>query len=54
VKNSNDYVTDAKTFAEWGIDLIKVGACGEDQKNLDDLYPKLGKALNESGLYNNY
>ncbi len=31
-ENSNDYVTDAKTFAEWGIDLIKVGACGEDKK----------------------
>ncbi len=53
MKNSNDYVTDAKTFAEWGIDYTKFGGCGKDQKYFVDLYPKMGKALIESGLYNN-
>ncbi len=46
---SNYFEIDAKTFAEWGIDSFKFDGCNEDPKHMDDLYPKMGKALNESG-----
>ncbi|CAG2182216.1 unnamed protein product, partial [Oppiella nova] len=39
---------DAKTFAEWGIDSFKFDGCNEDTKRFDDLFPKMGKALNAS------
>ncbi|XP_054159759.1 alpha-N-acetylgalactosaminidase-like [Oppia nitens] len=49
-KNGSNYFSiDAKTFAEWGIDSFKFDGCNEDPKHFDDLYPKMGKALNESG-----
>jgi len=47
---TNYFSTDAKTFAEWGVDSFKFGGCNEDPHHFDDLYPKMGKALNESGL----
>ncbi len=49
-KNGNNYFTiDAKTFAEWGVDSFKFDGCNEDVHHFDDLYPKMAKALNESG-----
>ncbi|CAG2111680.1 unnamed protein product [Medioppia subpectinata] len=49
VNGSNYFSIDAKTFAEWGIDSFKFDGCNEDPHHFDDLYPKMGKALNESG-----
>ncbi len=49
-KDGNNYFTiDAKTFAEWEVDSFKFDGCNEDPKHFDDLFPKMGKALNESG-----
>ncbi|XP_054159455.1 alpha-N-acetylgalactosaminidase-like [Oppia nitens] len=49
VNGSNYFTIDAKTFAEWGVDSFKFDGCNEDPKHFDDLFPKMGKALNESG-----
>jgi len=40
-----------KNFAEWGVDSFKFDGCNEDPHHFDDLFPKMGKALNESGIY---
>lgn len=40
---------DAKTFAEWGIDSLKVDGCYGDPKTMNDAYPRFGKFLNETG-----
>jgi hypothetical protein len=49
-KDGNNYFTiDAKTFAEWEVDSFKFDGCNEDPHHFDDLFPKMGKALNESG-----
>ncbi len=44
------YETDAKTFAEWGIDSVKFDSCNEDPKRFDTLVPQMEKALNATGL----
>ena len=41
-------VTDAKTFAEWGVDYLKVDGCG-DASYYPTGYPKMGDALLNSG-----
>ncbi len=46
------YETDAKTFAEWGIDSLKFDSCNEDPKRFDTLVPQMEKALNATGLKN--
>ena len=48
----NYFEIDAKTFAEWGIDSFKCDGCNQDPKTFDDLYPKMGQALNKSGQLN--
>jgi len=48
---TNYFEIDAKTFAEWGIDSFKFDGCNQDPKTFDDLYPKMGQALNESGRH---
>ncbi|CAL1263603.1 unnamed protein product [Larinioides sclopetarius] len=40
---------DAKTFAEWGIDMLKVDGCYAEPTVMDDLYPQITTALNQSG-----
>lgn len=40
---------DAKTFAEWEIDYLKVDGCYADVKDMDEGYPKFGKLLNATG-----
>ena len=46
---SNFFATDAKTFAEWGVDSFKLDICHQNSKTFDDLFPKMGDALNASG-----
>ena len=41
--------TDAQTFAEWGVDYIKVDGCYADTNTMDVGYPTLGKYLNATG-----
>ncbi|KAF8790285.1 alpha-N-acetylgalactosaminidase-like [Argiope bruennichi] len=40
---------DAKTFADWGIDMLKVDGCYAEPTVMDDLYPQITVALNQSG-----
>ncbi|XP_059056337.1 uncharacterized protein LOC131850182 [Achroia grisella] len=43
------FSTDAKTFAEWGVDYIKVDGCFVEEAYLNTAYIKLGHYLNETG-----
>ncbi|XP_064481598.1 alpha-N-acetylgalactosaminidase-like isoform X1 [Ornithodoros turicata] len=43
------YDLDAKTFADWGIDYVKVDGCNIDPRLMDKVYPQFGKALANSG-----
>ena len=40
---------DAKTFASWDIDMLKVDGCYQDPSMMVDTYPALSKYLNETG-----
>lgn len=43
------YETDAKTFAEWGVDLVKFDGCYMNWTMLGEGYKKMSKALNQTG-----
>nr|XP_042906106.1 alpha-N-acetylgalactosaminidase isoform X2 [Parasteatoda tepidariorum] len=45
----NNYEIDAQTFAEWGIDMLKVDGCYANPKDMDALYPSITSALNNTG-----
>ncbi|XP_047497548.1 alpha-N-acetylgalactosaminidase-like [Penaeus chinensis] len=38
--------TDADTFAEWGVDYVKLDGCYADPKDMDQGYPDFGQFLN--------
>lgn len=40
---------DAETYAEWGVDYLKVDGCYADPKQYAEQYPLLGKFLNQTG-----
>ena len=42
---------DAKTFAEWGVDYVKLDGCYSDPSTMDSGYPKFGKYLNATGRH---
>lgn len=37
---------DANTFAEWGVDYVKLDGCYADTASMDEGYPKFGAYLN--------
>lgn len=41
--------TDAETFAEWGVDMLKLDGCYTRVQDMDAGYPAMGKALNGTG-----
>lgn len=41
--------TDAKTFAEWGVDYIKIDGCYSEFDDMEDGYKEFGQYLNETG-----
>ncbi|XP_063834261.1 alpha-N-acetylgalactosaminidase-like [Ostrinia nubilalis] len=41
--------TDAKTFADWGVDYLKVDGCFVGEDVLNKAYIKLGSQLNDTG-----
>lgn len=43
------YALDAKTFADWNVDYVKVDGCYTKNINLNKAYPAFGKALNKTG-----
>jgi len=40
---------DAQTFAEWGVDSLKVDGCNGDTSKYGQLYPQFGQSLNKTG-----
>uniref|UniRef100_A0A023G626 Alpha-galactosidase n=1 Tax=Amblyomma triste TaxID=251400 RepID=A0A023G626_AMBTT len=43
------YMTDARTFAEWGVDMLKLDGCNVNPRLMDTLYPAYTQALNRTG-----
>lgn len=43
------YMTDAQTFAEWGVDMVKLDGCNVNPRLMDVLYPAYTQALNRTG-----
>lgn len=43
------YDTDAQTFADWGVDLLKFDGCYMDWTLLEDGYRDMSRALNKTG-----
>ncbi|KAK7097793.1 alpha-N-acetylgalactosaminidase-like [Littorina saxatilis] len=41
--------SDANTFAEWGVDLVKTDGCNAEPKEMDVSYPVFGFYLNKTG-----
>ncbi|XP_019865604.1 alpha-N-acetylgalactosaminidase-like isoform X1 [Aethina tumida] len=40
---------DAKTWAEWGVDYLKLDGCYADEKIMEEGYAKMGRYLNQTG-----
>lgn len=40
---------DAQTFAEWGVDYVKLDGCNADPHTMDQGYPEFGRYLNKTG-----
>eukprot|EP00037_Helgoeca_nana_P036832 m.13274 g.13274 ORF g.13274 m.13274 type:complete len:443 (-) comp8055_c0_seq2:384-1712(-) len=47
--SSKQYVQDVGTFAEWGVDALKVDGCNEAPAIMNITYPALSDAINASG-----
>ncbi|CAN7938384.1 unnamed protein product [Ixodes hexagonus] len=43
------YVQDARTFAAWGVDMLKLDGCNINPIFMDRLYPAVTQALNATG-----
>uniref|UniRef100_A0A023FUW9 Alpha-galactosidase n=1 Tax=Amblyomma cajennense TaxID=34607 RepID=A0A023FUW9_AMBCJ len=43
------YMTDARTFADWGVDMLKLDGCNVNPRIMDILYPAYTQALNRTG-----
>ncbi|MBN3300374.1 NAGAB acetylgalactosaminidase, partial [Amia calva] len=41
--------TDAQTFAQWGVDMLKLDGCYSNSTEQEQGYPLMSKALNETG-----
>ncbi|WP_434449971.1 glycoside hydrolase family 27 protein [Lentzea sp. E54] len=41
--------TDARSFAEWGVDYLKYDNCNNDDRPAAERYARMGRALRESG-----
>jgi hypothetical protein len=51
VGSENHWTQDAQAYAEWGVDWVKMDWCNSAPQDPRDTYPKMGKALNESGRH---
>ena len=47
--SSKQYEADARTFAAWGVDALKVDGCYQDPAIMNVTYPALSRALNATG-----
>ncbi|KAH6936003.1 hypothetical protein HPB50_012353 [Hyalomma asiaticum] len=43
------YVNDARTYADWGVDMVKLDGCNLNPRLMDILYPAYTQALNRTG-----
>ena len=50
VGSQGHWTEDAATFAEWGVDWVKMDWCG-GASDVKGSYAKMGRALNESGRH---
>jgi len=41
--------TDAQTFADWGVDYVKLDGCYAEPDEMDQGYPEFGALLNKTG-----
>ena len=41
--------TDAQTFADWGVDYVKMDGCNSEPRDMDVGFPQFGSALNGTG-----
>ncbi len=46
---SGHYLLDAQTFAEWGVDYVKIDGCYYDPEDSQKLFQEFGSALNSTG-----
>jgi alpha-galactosidase len=51
VGSENHWTQDAQAYAEWGVDWVKMDWCNSAPQDPKETYPKMGKALNESGRH---
>lgn len=40
---------DAQSFADWGVDYVKLDGCYSETEEMDAGYPKFGALLNQTG-----
>ena len=45
----NHQQLDAKTFARWKVDSVKVDGCNSNSSTMNQAYPRFGAALNATG-----
>ncbi|XP_059616655.1 alpha-N-acetylgalactosaminidase-like [Phlebotomus argentipes] len=45
----NHMEIDAQTFADWGVDYVKLDGCYSEVEDMDIGYPEFGRLLNETG-----
>lgn len=43
------YVNDARTYADWGVDMVKLDGCNLNPRLMDILYPAYTQSLNRTG-----
>ena len=51
VGSEDHWEQDAAVYAEWGVDWVKMDWCNSKPQDPKTTYPKMGKALNESGRH---
>lgn len=44
------FMLDSQLFAKWGVDSLKVDGCYAETANFSWMYPRLGAALNMTGI----
>lgn len=47
--SENFFEVDAQTYADWGVDMVKMDGCNANPRDMDNIYPKMTLALNKTG-----
>jgi len=46
---AGNFELDIQTFADWGIDMLKVDGCNADVRSMNQTYPALGELIQQTG-----